>query len=86
MNKEEKDVYPKLERNTLLSVYKCGFLLCSKLSEIHGGRTFLVDFLMLLFSILSFNNELICEFNITICFSLLFIWILQSQNSSRRCS
>ena len=60
MNKEEKDVYPILDRNTLLSVYKCEFLLCSKLSEIHGGRTFLVDFLMLLFLISSFNNELIC--------------------------
>jgi hypothetical protein len=39
-----------MEKKFPLNVYKCGFLLCSKLS--HGGMTFLVDFLMLLYEYL----------------------------------
>ena len=52
MNKEGKDAYLILKRNTLLSIYKCEFLLCGKLSESHGGLAHLVIFLMLLYGYL----------------------------------
>ena len=44
-------------KHSLLSVYKFGFLLCSKLSESYGGWLILVDLLMLLYGYLQYQKK-----------------------------